>query len=355
MDYALVAVLGVVVVVVTAAFSRKLGVAAPLLLVLVGIGYSFIPGVPEIEIEPDLILMGVLPPLLYAAAITVPVVDFRRNFASISALSVLLVVVSALVTGFVLFTVLPDLNLGAAIALGAVISPTDVVAATAIAKRLGLPPRLLSILEGEGLVNDATALVMLRTAIAAAGVAASGEFNGWTVVGDFLYAVIVALAIGLVVGVVSVFIRRKLDEPILDTAISFAVPFIAYIPAEELHACGGPLQRTPQRALQSAVPHLGALQLAHPAVRPGERRLPADGSPARRHRGGRPRGGTARPPRGAARAAGHRHPDGPAVPVRLAAHARGAPRGAARDLAVRAPERHDRSLPSRRPWRSRRR
>jgi CPA1 family monovalent cation:H+ antiporter len=238
MDYALVAVLGVVVVVVTAAFSRKLGVAAPLLLVLVGIGYSFIPGVPEIEVEPDLILMGVLPPLLYAAAITVPVVDFRRNFASISALSVLLVVVSALVTGFVLFTVLPDLNLGAAIALGAVISPTDVVAATAIAKRLGLPPRLLSILEGEGLVNDATALVMLRTAIAAAGVAASGEFNGWTVVGDFLYAVIVALAIGLVVGVVSVFIRRKLDEPILDTAISFAVPFIAYIPAEELHSSG---------------------------------------------------------------------------------------------------------------------
>lgn len=88
MDYALVAVLGVVVVVVTAAFSRRLGVAAPLALVVVGIGYSFIPGVPQIEIEPDIILMGVLPPLLYAAAINVPVVDFRRNFASISALSV---------------------------------------------------------------------------------------------------------------------------------------------------------------------------------------------------------------------------------------------------------------------------
>jgi CPA1 family monovalent cation:H+ antiporter len=238
MDYAFVAVLGVVVVVVTAAFSRKLGVAAPLLLVLVGIGYSFIPGVPEIEVEPDIILMGVLPPLLYAAAITVPVVDFRRNFASISALSVLLVVVSALTTGFVLFVLLEDLDLGAAIALGAVISPTDVVAATSIAKRLGLPPRLVSILEGEGLVNDATALVMLRTAIAATGLAASGEFNGWGVVGDFFYAVIVALAIGLVVGVVSVFIRRRLDEPILDTAISFAVPFIAYIPAEELNASG---------------------------------------------------------------------------------------------------------------------
>jgi monovalent cation/hydrogen antiporter len=238
MDYALVAVLGIVVVVVTAAFSRRLGVAAPLLLVVVGIGYSFIPGVPQIEVEPDIILMGVLPPLLYAAAINVPVVDFRRNFASISALSVVLVVVSALVTGFVLFVLLEDLDLGAAIALGAVISPTDVVAATSIAKRLGLPPRLVSILEGEGLVNDATALVMLRTAIAATALTASGQFSGWTVLGDFGYAVIVALAIGLLVGVVSVFVRRKLHEPVLDTAISFAVPFIAYIPAEELHASG---------------------------------------------------------------------------------------------------------------------
>lgn len=238
MDYALVAVLGLVVVVVTAAFSRRLGVAAPLLLVVVGIGYSLIPGVPQVVVEPDIILMGVLPPLLYAAAINVPVVDFRRNFLSISALSVLLVVVSAFATGFVLFTLLPDLDLGAAIALGAVISPTDVVAATSIAKRLGLPPRLVSILEGEGLVNDATALVMLRTAISATALAASGRFSGLNVLGDFGYSLIVALAIGLAVGVVSVFIRRRLHEPVLDTAISLAVPFIAYIPAEELHASG---------------------------------------------------------------------------------------------------------------------
>jgi CPA1 family monovalent cation:H+ antiporter len=238
MDYAFVAVLGIVVVVVTAAFSKRLGVAAPLLLVVVGIGYSFIPGVPQISVAPEIILTGVLPPLLYAAALTVPVVDFRRNFASISALSVLLVVVSAFATGFVLFVLLKDLDLGAAIALGAVISPTDVVAATSIAKRLGLPPRLVSILEGEGLVNDATALVLLRTAIAATALTASGAFNGWIVVGDFAYAVVVAAAIGLVVGVVSVFIRRKLNDPVLDTAISFAVPFIAYLPAEELRASG---------------------------------------------------------------------------------------------------------------------
>jgi CPA1 family monovalent cation:H+ antiporter len=241
MDYALVAVIGVVAVVAAAAFSRRLGVAAPLLLVLLGIGYSFIPGVPVIDVEPDLILVGVLPPILYAAAIQLPVVDFRRNLGSITALSVLLVVVSAFATGFVLFMILPDLDLASAIALGAVISPTDVVAATSIGKRLGLPPRLLAIVEGEGLVNDATALVLLRSAIAASALVAGSaveEFELGAALADFGYAVIVAVAIGLVVGVVGVWVRRRLDHPVLDTAISFAVPFAAYIPAEHLDASG---------------------------------------------------------------------------------------------------------------------
>ena len=237
-EFALVAVGAIVVIVAAAAFSSRLGVAAPLLLVLVGIGYSFLPGVPAIEVEPEIILMGVLPPLLYAAAIQLPVVDFRRNFGSISALSVVLVVGSAVLTGFVLFAILPDLDLAAAIALGAVIGPTDVVAATSIGKRLGLPPRLLAILEGEGLVNDATALVLLRSAIAATALSASGTFDAWGAAGDFAYSVVVALAVGLLVGVVAVVIRRRLDQPILDTAISFAVPFLAYIPAEGLQASG---------------------------------------------------------------------------------------------------------------------
>lgn len=236
MDYSLVAVGGVVVVVAAAAFSKRLGVAAPLLLLLVGIGYSFIPGVPPIKVDPHVILAIVLPPLLYGAAVNVPFVDFRRNFGSITGLSVLLVIVSALVTGFVLFVILEKLDLGAAIALGAVISPTDVVAATAIGKRLGLPPRLLSILEGEGLVNDATALVLLKTAIAAIGLASS--FNIWSTIASFAYSVAVAVILGLVVGFVTVLVRRKLNEPVLDTAISFAVPFLAFLPAEELHASG---------------------------------------------------------------------------------------------------------------------
>lgn len=239
LGYGLVAVGGVVVIVAATAFGRRLGVAAPLLLVLVGIGYSFIPGVPPIEVEPEIILLGVLPPLLYAAAIQLPVVDFRRNFGPITALSVVLVLVSAFIAGTVLFFLLPGVDYATAIALGAVISPPDVVAATAIGKRLGLPPRLLSILEGEGLVNDATALTMFRSAIAAsAALVASGGFDIWSAVGDFGFSVAFAVAIGLVTGVIGVYIRRRLDQPVLDTAISFAVPFIAYLPAEAIHASG---------------------------------------------------------------------------------------------------------------------
>ena len=239
MDYALVAIGGIVAIVGAAALAPKLGIAAPLLLVVVGVGYSFIPGVPQIEIEPEWILAGVLPPLLYAAAINVPIVDFRRNFTAIAGLSVLLVIASAFLTGFVLFALLPDLDFAAALALGAVISPTDVVAATSIGKRLGLPPRLLTILEGEGLVNDATALVLLKAALAAVALAAQGiEFNAWTAIWDFGFAVVVAIAIGLAVGIIAVWVRRKLNNPMLDTAISFAVPFIAFLPAEQLGASG---------------------------------------------------------------------------------------------------------------------
>ena len=229
----LLGVMGVVTIVAAGAFSRKLGVAAPLILIVVGVAFSFIPGAPVV-IPGEIILIGLLPPILYSAAINVPVVDFRRNLTSISLLSVALVLVTAFITGYILYRVFPDLSLAAGIAIGAVISPTDAVAATALGKRLGLPPRLVTILEGESLVNDATALVLLRSAIAAT--AASVAF--WDVAADFVFAVTVALAIGLVVGFVTVFVRSKLRDPMLDTAISFAVPFIAFIPAEFLDASG---------------------------------------------------------------------------------------------------------------------
>lgn len=229
----LLGVVALVTIVAAGVFSKKLGVAAPLILIVVGFGFSLIPGAP-IEVPHEVILIGLLPPILYSAAINVPVVDLRRNLTSISALSVALVVVTAVGTGLVLFWLFPDLSLAAAIAIGAVISPTDAVAATALGKRLGLPPRLVTILEGESLVNDATALVLLRSAVAAT----AGSFAFWDMAGDFAYAVVVAAAIGLAVGFVTVWVRSKLKDPMLDTAISFAVPFVAFLPAEFLHASG---------------------------------------------------------------------------------------------------------------------
>lgn len=234
-ELAMLAVVAVLIIVVVSYAAPKLGVAAPVLLVLVGMACSRLPGAPELVVEPDWILVVVLPPILYAAAVNVPVVDFRRDFGTIGALSVLLVVVSAFGTGLLIWLLLPDIGFAAAVALGAVISPPDAVAATSIGKRLGLPPRLVTILEGEGLVNDATALVLLRTAVAAI----AGTVSFWGALGDFASAVAVGVLVGAVVGVGSVWARSRIrEQPVLTTAISFVVPFLAYLPAEELHASG---------------------------------------------------------------------------------------------------------------------
>ncbi len=234
-ELALLAVAAVLIIVMVSYAAPKLGVAAPVLLVLVGMGCSRIPGAPHILVEPEWILVIVLPPILYSAAVNVPVVDFRRDFKVIGALSVLLVAGSAFGTGLLIWWLLPDIGFAAALALGAVISPPDAVAATSIGKRLGLPPRLVTILEGEGLVNDATALVLMRTAVAA--IAGSVSFGG--AVGDFAFAVVMGVAVGAVVGAGSVWARSRIQgQPVLTTAISFVVPFLAFIPAEELHASG---------------------------------------------------------------------------------------------------------------------
>ncbi len=233
----LVAVICLIIIVGVSVLSPKLRLATPIVLVVIGIGISLIPGVPPVHVPSEIILAGVLPPLLYASAINVPLVDFRKNFGAISMLSVLLVIASAVVIGLILNAILPDMNLAAAIALGAVISPTDAVAATSIGKRLGLPPRLIAVLEGESLVNDASALVLLRTAVAAvAGTLAFAGVGG--VVIDFAYSSVVAIAVGLAVGIVTVFLRSKLTDSVLTTAVSFIIPFLAYIPAEAIGASG---------------------------------------------------------------------------------------------------------------------
>jgi NhaP-type Na+/H+ or K+/H+ antiporter len=226
-------VLGVVAIVAVNALAPRVGVAAPLALVLLGVGVSFLPFVPAIEVDPEWILGVVLPPLLYSSAVGMPMMDFRRDFRIISSLSVVLVVVSAVAVGFVVSWLVPDLGLAAGIALGAIVSPTDAVA-TSIVRRAGVSPRIVTVLEGESMLNDASALVLLRAAIAAlgAGVALID------VAGEFLWSVVVATAIGLVVGRLNLLVRSWLDQSTAGVAISLVTPFVAYLPAEGAEASG---------------------------------------------------------------------------------------------------------------------
>ena len=232
--YLLLAGGGLVISILAVSFSRRTGVATPLLLIAFGLAASYIPGVPDVHVDPEVILAGVLPPLLYAAAVRLPFQDLRRNFGMITWLALVIVVVGAVCVGLVV-NVLFGIPLALGVALGAVVSPTDAVAASAIGRRLGLPPRVMSILEGESLVNDASALVLLRAALAAVSV---GTFSLGEAALDFTWAVTGAIITGAVIGWATVLVRSRLADPVLNTAISFAVPFLAFVPAEELEASG---------------------------------------------------------------------------------------------------------------------
>jgi CPA1 family monovalent cation:H+ antiporter len=186
-----------------------------------------------VEIEPEWILGVVLPPLLYATSVSMPTMDFRRDLTAISGLSVLLVVATSVVLGLLFSWLIPGVSPATGIALGAVLSPTDAVA-TSIVRKSGVSPRIVTVLEGESLLNDASALVLLRSAVAAT----AASVSLWEVATDFLFAVVVAVAIGALVGKVSLMVRTRLSDPHLTTAISFIVPFVAYIPAEHLDASG---------------------------------------------------------------------------------------------------------------------
>ncbi len=244
MELALTLVVIVAAVILIAGLSGRIGVPAPLALIVVGIGGSYVTFITEPVLTPDVVLYGLLPPLLYAAAVRTSLVDFRANTASILALSVGLVLFTAAGVGLVTWWLIP-VPFAVAFALGAVVAPPDAVAATAVARRIGLPRRVVTILEGESLVNDATALVSLRTAIAAFAVAGTGagahapeqvtlgsvalDF-GWAVVGGIGFGVLVALVVGL--------IRRNFTDPVIDTALSFIVPFVAFLPAEHYGSSG---------------------------------------------------------------------------------------------------------------------
>jgi CPA1 family monovalent cation:H+ antiporter len=235
MEVALViGVLAVLTIAAATTIGPKFGVASPLILVVVGILVSLLPFVPAVTIEPEWIIAGVLPPLLYSASVSMPAMNFRREFGAIGGLSVLLVIVSSVLLGLFFAWLIPGLGLGWGIALGAIVSPTDAVA-TGIVKRAGISPRVVAILEGESLLNDATALVLLRAAIAAAAVA---TFTVGEVTLSFVYSVLVAVVFGGVVGWLNLRVRSRVKDATVNTVISFTVPFLASIPAEALGASG---------------------------------------------------------------------------------------------------------------------
>ncbi|NUU04804.1 cation:proton antiporter [Leifsonia sp. C5G2] len=235
MEVALViGVLAVLTIAAATTIGPKFGVASPLILVVVGILVSLLPFVPAVTIEPEWIIAGVLPPLLYSASVSMPAMNFRREFGAIGGLSVLLVVVSSVLLGLFFAWLIPGLGIGWGIALGAIVSPTDAVA-TGIVKRAGISPRVVAILEGESLLNDATALVLLRAAIAAAAVA---TFTIGEVTLSFVYSVLVAVVFGGVVGWLNLRVRSRVKDATVNTVISFTVPFLASIPAEALGASG---------------------------------------------------------------------------------------------------------------------
>ncbi len=216
-----------VAVVAVAGVSSKLDLPAPLMLILVGVAGSYLPFIPDVQLEPEVVLFGLLPPLLYAAALQTSLVDFNANRRPILLLSVGLVVVTTLGVGALVHAILPGLGWPASLAIGAVVAPPDAVAATSIGRRIGLPRRIVTILEGESLLNDATALVALNTAIAAT--------VSWRIVGgDFVIAAVGGVLVGLAFYVVIGFVRKHTTETTIDSALGFLTPFAAYVTAEEV-------------------------------------------------------------------------------------------------------------------------
>jgi CPA1 family monovalent cation:H+ antiporter len=222
-------------VVAVSALARRLSVPAPLALVVVGLAASLVPGTPAVELDPEIVLVLILPPLLYSAALSTAFADFRFNLRPIGLLSVGLVLVTTAVVAVVTKLVLPDLPWAAAFALGAIVAPPDAIAATAVARRMALPRRVLTILEGESLLNDATALVSYRIAVAAA---LAGGTNWGSAVGQFAWAVVGGAAIGIGLGWCVARLKRRLDDPLLENTVSLLTPFAAYLPAEKVHASG---------------------------------------------------------------------------------------------------------------------
>ena len=217
------------------AVCRRFQLSPTLALVVVGIGVSLIPGIPNFRLNPDVVLLVVLTPLLYSAALDSSYLGFRSNLRPIGFLAVGLVIFSTAAIGLAAWWLIPGLPLPAALVLGAVVAPPDAVAAIAVGRRLGLPRRVMTILAGESLVNDATALTLFRVALLAA---AGASISLWSGIGMFLMAGVGGGLIGFAVAWVVHWIRVRLNDPPIESALGIVVPFAVYLIAEGAHASG---------------------------------------------------------------------------------------------------------------------
>ncbi|WP_246277593.1 Na+/H+ antiporter [Phytohabitans rumicis] len=232
----LLLVLAAVAVVVAVRWvANRTGLPAAALLPIIGIAYALLPG-PNVTLDPDIILTFVLPPLLYSAALDSSLMAIRRNLRTVVSLSVVLVFLTALVIGFGFAWFVAGATLAAGIAVGAAVAPPDPVAALAVGRKVGLPPKLLTLTQGEGLLNDATALTILSVAVAAA---TGGGFSAPSAFGQFLTAAAGGVAVGALVAFGIRMLSRPLGgDPLMVNAVSLATPFGAYLIAERIHVSG---------------------------------------------------------------------------------------------------------------------
>jgi CPA1 family monovalent cation:H+ antiporter len=225
----------VVLSVLLAGLARHFDASAPLALVVAGLAASSIPGLTNIELDPDLVLFVLLPPLLWSAGMESSYVGLRTNLRPIGLLAIGLPLATAAAVGFVAYKTVPEMTVAAGLTLGAIVAPPDAVSATAIGRRLGLPRRVMTLLGGESLLNDATALTAYKVALAAAIGAAASWGSGLT---TFVTAAVGGVLIGIASGAVITFIRERLDDPLVESAVGLVAPFVIYLAAEEAHGSG---------------------------------------------------------------------------------------------------------------------
>jgi monovalent cation/hydrogen antiporter len=224
------------VVTALAEVTDKVRIPYPTLLVIAGIGIGIVPGLPNVILKPEVVFLIFLPPILYAAAWSTSWPDFKAARRPITLLAIGCVIFTTCLVALVVHYFIPSFTWAEAFVLGAIISPPDAVAATAATKGLGVPQRVITILEGESLVNDATGLIAYRYAVVAV---ATGGFNFWSAGGEFIVVAIGGITLGLFIGWVFLWIHKITpDNATTDTTMTFLTPFIAYLVAEEVHVSG---------------------------------------------------------------------------------------------------------------------